>query len=232
MAAQENHENVVRYLLSHGANQSLATEVCPNGIFFFCIIMDACDSSKSKRYSVYGSFHTHSWFWIFACRMGLHLWLCPATGPRPSCGHSVGKRHSRKGAIASLAHRGQERWHQSGHSASPKRAQSRCDFQERIHSAAYRRSLRQWNVAQLLLEKGANVNYQVGFRFYSICLHRFHDFHCHGIFLQRFQMPISSSCGFYLHTYFKFWFIDTNLANWFIDFKFFLTWNEICGISG
>ena len=27
MAAQENHEKVVRYLLNHGANQSLATEV-------------------------------------------------------------------------------------------------------------------------------------------------------------------------------------------------------------
>lgn len=28
MAAQENHERVVRYLLNNGANQSLATEVC------------------------------------------------------------------------------------------------------------------------------------------------------------------------------------------------------------
>lgn len=27
MAAQENHDNVVKYLLSNGANQSLATEV-------------------------------------------------------------------------------------------------------------------------------------------------------------------------------------------------------------
>uniref|UniRef100_A0A914R6I2 Uncharacterized protein n=1 Tax=Parascaris equorum TaxID=6256 RepID=A0A914R6I2_PAREQ len=27
MAAQENHESVVRYLLAHGANQALATEV-------------------------------------------------------------------------------------------------------------------------------------------------------------------------------------------------------------
>lgn len=27
MAAQENHDSVVRFLLSHGANQSLATEV-------------------------------------------------------------------------------------------------------------------------------------------------------------------------------------------------------------
>ena len=27
MAAQENHDNVVRFLLSNGANQSLATEV-------------------------------------------------------------------------------------------------------------------------------------------------------------------------------------------------------------
>jgi len=28
MAAQENHDNVVKFLLSKGANQSLATEVC------------------------------------------------------------------------------------------------------------------------------------------------------------------------------------------------------------
>lgn len=28
MAAQENHESVVRYLLAHNANQALATEVC------------------------------------------------------------------------------------------------------------------------------------------------------------------------------------------------------------
>lgn len=27
MAAQENHDNVVRFLLANGANQSLATEV-------------------------------------------------------------------------------------------------------------------------------------------------------------------------------------------------------------
>lgn len=27
MAAQENHERVVRFLLNHGANQTLATEV-------------------------------------------------------------------------------------------------------------------------------------------------------------------------------------------------------------
>jgi hypothetical protein len=27
MSAQENHEVVVRYLLAHGANQTLATEV-------------------------------------------------------------------------------------------------------------------------------------------------------------------------------------------------------------
>jgi ankyrin len=27
MSAQENHETVVRYLLAHGANQALATEV-------------------------------------------------------------------------------------------------------------------------------------------------------------------------------------------------------------
>ena len=27
MAAQENHDGVVKYLLAHGANQSLATEV-------------------------------------------------------------------------------------------------------------------------------------------------------------------------------------------------------------
>lgn len=28
MAAQENHDSVVKYLLSKGANQTLATEVC------------------------------------------------------------------------------------------------------------------------------------------------------------------------------------------------------------
>lgn len=28
MAAQENHDNVVKFLLSKGANQTLATEVC------------------------------------------------------------------------------------------------------------------------------------------------------------------------------------------------------------
>lgn len=34
MAAQENHEAVVRYLLSHGANQALATEVVIIKFFF------------------------------------------------------------------------------------------------------------------------------------------------------------------------------------------------------
>jgi len=33
MAAQENHDSVVKYLLSKGANQTLATEVCPFHIF-------------------------------------------------------------------------------------------------------------------------------------------------------------------------------------------------------
>jgi len=32
MAAQENHDNVVKFLLANGANQSLATEVKKNSI--------------------------------------------------------------------------------------------------------------------------------------------------------------------------------------------------------
>lgn len=36
MAAQENHEKVVRYLLNNGANQSLATEVM---IFFRFLLL-------------------------------------------------------------------------------------------------------------------------------------------------------------------------------------------------
>lgn len=32
MAAQENHDNVVKYLLANGANQSLATEVCKRNL--------------------------------------------------------------------------------------------------------------------------------------------------------------------------------------------------------
>lgn len=44
MAAQENHDGCVRYLLSKGANQALATEVCfitcyKGTVFYFiCII--------------------------------------------------------------------------------------------------------------------------------------------------------------------------------------------------
>lgn len=34
MAAQENHESVVRYLLAHGANQALATEVYFSSFFY------------------------------------------------------------------------------------------------------------------------------------------------------------------------------------------------------
>lgn len=33
MAAQENHDNVVRFLLANNANQSLATEVCITFLF-------------------------------------------------------------------------------------------------------------------------------------------------------------------------------------------------------
>ena len=43
MAAQENHDNVVKFLLSKGANQSLATEVCE---------LQGCSQSFSVR-------HTH-----------------------------------------------------------------------------------------------------------------------------------------------------------------------------
>lgn len=35
MAAQENHDSVVKYLLSKGANQTLATEVCSETLFLF-----------------------------------------------------------------------------------------------------------------------------------------------------------------------------------------------------
>lgn len=35
MAAQENHESVVRYLLAHNANQALATEVCSFHSFLY-----------------------------------------------------------------------------------------------------------------------------------------------------------------------------------------------------
>lgn len=38
MAAQENHDQVIKLLLSNGANQSLATEV--NFIFFFQNILN------------------------------------------------------------------------------------------------------------------------------------------------------------------------------------------------
>lgn len=39
MAAQENHDSVVKYLLSKGANQTLATEVCSETLsFHFSII--------------------------------------------------------------------------------------------------------------------------------------------------------------------------------------------------
>lgn len=34
MAAQENHDGVVKYLLSKGANQTLATEVKYYGVYF------------------------------------------------------------------------------------------------------------------------------------------------------------------------------------------------------
>lgn len=38
MAAQENHDSVVKYLLANGANQSLATEVCNIKIDVFNIV--------------------------------------------------------------------------------------------------------------------------------------------------------------------------------------------------
>lgn len=37
MAAQENHEDVVRFLLSNGANQALSTEVSVVVFLFVCL---------------------------------------------------------------------------------------------------------------------------------------------------------------------------------------------------
>jgi ankyrin len=43
MAAQENHDSVVKYLLSKGANQTLATEVCNETLsFHFSLISYLC----------------------------------------------------------------------------------------------------------------------------------------------------------------------------------------------
>lgn len=42
MAAQENHDNVVKFLLSKGANQSLATEVCElRDCFSLAVLIEA-----------------------------------------------------------------------------------------------------------------------------------------------------------------------------------------------
>lgn len=47
MAAQENHESVVRYLLAHNANQALATEVS----LFFLFSLPRISGTGSLRVS-------------------------------------------------------------------------------------------------------------------------------------------------------------------------------------
>jgi len=46
MAAQENHDSVVKYLLSKGANQTLATEVRTKASFFDEISQSIVNSSN------------------------------------------------------------------------------------------------------------------------------------------------------------------------------------------
>lgn len=50
MAAQENHDGCVRYLLSKGANQALATEVIINYVIFYLLLIYIYERNKFSTY--------------------------------------------------------------------------------------------------------------------------------------------------------------------------------------
>lgn len=128
MAAQENHLEVVRYLLENDGNQSIATEVSEEKqintlrrwsvtitmIFFFCTPNPFCVNVNVSTFPLFSVL--------------LQGWLHPTchrtpAGSQRSGVPAAGARHERQSAPARLAHRGPQGRHQVGRTAAPERPQ-------------------------------------------------------------------------------------------------------------
>lgn len=119
MAAQENHLDVVKFLLENGANQSLPTEACHSITFYF---------QTSYLYVLF--LRT----WTFSPVEGADLLFLPSgrlhatgsgapAGPRERGGTAHQLWNQREGPTSCAAHRSTERRHTDGGRVAAERPQ-------------------------------------------------------------------------------------------------------------